>query len=137
MFKGFRKQKSKKKFFTHAPGRRAGPITVRRADGSSEVFSAKRFAEEACSRPSSESLTYDSYLRSREWRELRSRIMSRDMRTCPCGAPALHVHHLTYERLFAEHDDDLVSVCQACHTRIHFLVSCGHVLASASRRVMG
>jgi hypothetical protein len=31
-----------------------------------------------------------------------------------------HVHHLTYERIGCELDDDLLLVCSPCHNAIHF-----------------
>lgn len=31
-----------------------------------------------------------------------------------------HVHHISYERLGAETDDDLLHVCSPCHNLIHF-----------------
>lgn len=44
-----------------------------------------------------------------------------------CGAQAefisgpVQVHHLTYERLGAELDDDLVAACEQCHRTMHGL----------------
>lgn len=64
---------------------------------------------------------YDEYLNSREWREKADRIRKRDGRTCcVCGAAnvPLEVHHLTYDRLFDERDDDLLTVCHDCHEGI-------------------
>lgn len=31
-----------------------------------------------------------------------------------------HVHHLTYERLGEEHDDDLMLLCSPCHNLVHY-----------------
>lgn len=31
-----------------------------------------------------------------------------------------HVHHVTYERLGEERDDDLALLCSACHNAVHF-----------------
>lgn len=31
----------------------------------------------------------------------------------------LHVHHLTYENLYNEKDEDLILVCKSCHFSIH------------------
>ena len=47
---------------------------------------------------------YQDYLRSREWWRLREQVMVRDSRWCQrCDkALATEVHHLTYERTFAE-----------------------------------
>jgi hypothetical protein len=64
---------------------------------------------------------YDEYLRSPEWKERRDRIVKRDRGQCQsCTSKSqLQVHHMTYERIGNEHDDDLVTVCHACHQRIH------------------
>ena len=64
---------------------------------------------------------YDEYLLSPEWKERRNRIVRRDKNQCQsCASKSqLNVHHLTYARIGNEHDDDLVTVCRACHQRIH------------------
>lgn len=38
-----------------------------------------------------------------------------------CGEVAdhLHVHHVTYERLFGEADADLRLLCKTCHAQVH------------------
>lgn len=64
---------------------------------------------------------YDFYINSEEWRQRTQRIRSRDgYRCCICGADnvPLEVHHLTYDRLYHEQDDDLLTVCHECHEKI-------------------
>ena len=64
---------------------------------------------------------YDAYIHSNIWHERASRIRKRDgFRCCICGATdtALEVHHLTYDRLYHEDDDDLMTVCHECHKKI-------------------
>ncbi len=66
-------------------------------------------------------LRYDKYLRSPEWRSLRTQILTRDhymCRLCSCS-PATEVHHTTYERVGHERPDDLLSVCRSCHDAFH------------------
>lgn len=66
-------------------------------------------------------LDYDSYINSEAWRQKASRIRKRDGYRCQiCGASdvPLEVHHLTYDRICQELDDDLLTVCHTCHEKI-------------------
>jgi 5-methylcytosine-specific restriction endonuclease McrA len=65
--------------------------------------------------------SYSRYLESPEWQVRRSRILARDgfvCRQCRFHA-ATQVHHLTYARVGHELDEDLISVCDACHDQFH------------------
>lgn len=64
---------------------------------------------------------YAHYLRSSHWRRVRDRTRQRAGYACEaCGSTdQLQVHHLTYERLGAEHDSDLQLLCQTCHQEAH------------------
>ena len=55
------------------------------------------------------------------WETLRQKVLDRCHRRCEgCGEEAATVvHHLTYERLWAEMLFDLVGVCEDCHKSIH------------------
>lgn len=65
---------------------------------------------------------YALYLQSEEWDIKRKMVLGRDNCCCViCGAPAEHIHHLTYDRIFNEPLYDLVSVCASCHEIIHTL----------------
>lgn len=67
-------------------------------------------------------ISYDDYLQSDEWKEKRARILKRDNFTCVrCGTGKnLRVHHIRYpEVLGTESDDDLITVCDDCHQKIH------------------
>jgi len=60
------------------------------------------------------------YLQSPEWKEKRERIMNRDPACTICRTvKSRDVHHLTYDNVPFELDEDLVAVCRECHTRIH------------------
>ena len=64
---------------------------------------------------------YDAYLGSDQWRTRAREIRERDGLTCQvCGATdvPLEVHHLTYDRLGHESDEDLLTVCHSCHEAI-------------------
>lgn len=63
---------------------------------------------------------YLAYLSTEEWFDIRNRILKRDGFKCrKCGNPATQVHHLTYEHLGHELDEDLISICRPCHLFIH------------------
>ena len=64
---------------------------------------------------------YLAYLNSPAWRTVRTRALERaDYRCYHCGAKRdLQVHHLSYDRLGAERDDDLQVVCADCHEAVH------------------
>lgn len=68
-------------------------------------------------------LPYDEYRRTRLWRRIRKRILKRDERLCRrCGGSATLVHHRSYadEVLSGNDDGQLISLCEGCHTIIHF-----------------
>ena len=62
---------------------------------------------------------YHLYLNSAAWYKKREQRMSIDGDVCACGAPAVHVHHKTYENIGKELMSDLVSLCEKCHTHVH------------------
>jgi hypothetical protein len=64
---------------------------------------------------------YQLYLCSREWAEKRQAIIDRASGICErCGrAPISDVHHLTYERKYAEDPADLAGFCEWCHSFTH------------------
>jgi 5-methylcytosine-specific restriction endonuclease McrA len=62
-------------------------------------------------------MNYKIYLNSPAWRSLRLKILARDRYICQlCGKrKATEVHHLTYERIGRELENDLISLCSICH----------------------
>jgi hypothetical protein len=64
---------------------------------------------------------YDAYLSTPEWHEKREKALARDRYLCQgcLERQAVHVHHLTYQRLFHELICDLVSLCMECHQLCH------------------
>lgn len=67
--------------------------------------------------------SYEEFLQSDYWQQVRYWILERDGHTCQsCGAMIrLEVHHLTYEHHGEEHlhPEDLVTLCRDCHAREH------------------
>ncbi len=64
---------------------------------------------------------YDAYIGSKQWRIRAEKVLKRDKYLCQaCGiAKATEVHHRTYSHLYDEPLFDLVSVCEACHSKLH------------------
>ena len=64
---------------------------------------------------------YKDYLESPQWQRKRSERLAIDRKQCVlCGElNNLHVHHVTYERLFHEKMSDLMTVCKSCHEVLH------------------
>lgn len=68
-----------------------------------------------------------AYLQSAEWHTLKNQRLKIAQYKCECcgSTTQLQCHHITYERLTAEHIDDLVILCgglNGCHQRIHNLL---------------
>ena len=66
-------------------------------------------------------MNYYEYLQSEEWQAMRAAAMRYyDNRCALCnGRDSLHVHHRTYERLGQERVNDLIVLCDSCHSRHH------------------
>ncbi|PZV19176.1 MAG: hypothetical protein DCF22_00480 [Leptolyngbya sp.] len=65
-------------------------------------------------------MNYEQYISSPEWKQKRQRVIERDgckCRTC-WESEDLEVHHVSYERLFNEDLDDLITLCHQCHEAI-------------------
>ncbi len=64
---------------------------------------------------------YQKYLRSEEWKMRREQRLKIDNYTCQmCGTKEkLVVHHKTYARIFNEDMDDLITLCDPCHKKVH------------------
>lgn len=67
---------------------------------------------------------YKAYLESDEWKAKRKERLEIDKYTCQECQTALyddtaHVHHITYDSLYNEDMNDLVSLCHKCHVDIH------------------
>lgn len=64
---------------------------------------------------------YHEYMKSEEWAVLRSARLRKDGYQCAmCGtAKNLAVHHITYEHLGHEDLNDLITLCNDCHAKVH------------------
>ncbi|MEJ0046203.1 MAG: HNH endonuclease signature motif containing protein [Rhodospirillales bacterium] len=75
---------------------------------------------------------YNAYLRGKKWRTIRERILARDGNECcicppPMSAPATEVHHRSYHPLVLKGvaDEQLISLCRACHRYVEFVDGTG------------
>jgi 5-methylcytosine-specific restriction endonuclease McrA len=82
------------------------------------------------------STRYRRALNSQLWRDLRVRLIAERGGVCEvCGFPevrgrphsVLQLHHLTYERLGRELDEDVQVICWRCH-RIAFRAANPHLI---------
>lgn len=68
-------------------------------------------------------IPYNEYLKTYYWRKVRYLVLKRDNFRCTiCGErEPLNVHHKTYINKGNEikHLDDLITVCDLCHKKIH------------------
>ena len=64
---------------------------------------------------------YEQYITSPAWSARRFAYFQRHVYECrACGAgERLHLHHVTYERMGNEYDDDLMPLCEPCHVAVH------------------
>ncbi len=64
---------------------------------------------------------YYAYLGSDAWKQKRQLIYERDNKICQvCKVEtATEVHHLTYQNIFNEPLEDLISICSECHRKEH------------------
>lgn len=81
---------------------------------------------------------YLDYLSSDKWKEKRVKIAEKRNYTCElcmkiCDK-SFHIHHLTYEHLGYESDDELMFLCEECHKNIHDkCISLSRVLARRNK----
>lgn len=62
---------------------------------------------------------YQEYLESYAWKALKKTKLEEQSQCESCWLPATSVHHLTYERLWREKTEDIVSICERCHEECH------------------
>lgn len=67
--------------------------------------------------------SYQAYLDSPLWAEIRQRVLLRDRGECrTCGRPAVQVHHAQYDEatLAGAILRHLAAICSGCHRRVEF-----------------
>jgi len=71
--------------------------------------------------------TYATYLQSEAWSNKREQKLILSYRKCAvCGTNKhLHIHHLTYERIFREEMDDLMVLCRVHHEAVEEMIKKG------------
>lgn len=71
--------------------------------------------------------TYAAYLQSEAWEKKRMQRLILSRKACEaCGATErLHVHHLTYERIFREEMGDLMTLCDVHHEAAEEMIGKG------------
>lgn len=68
-----------------------------------------------------ESMKYEDYLNSKQWKHIRRNVLRRDKWTCAsCGGYASQVHHLQYDpaTMRGERLNLLMSLCAGCHEAV-------------------
>ena len=76
------------------------------------------------SHPSYRQVQYRAYMGSSRWKRRRLRYFrtfGKQCAACRTDTAPITLHHMTYERLGAELDDDLLALCRPCHDRLHRL----------------
>lgn len=66
---------------------------------------------------------YELYLRRKLWKTIKARVLERDAHKCVrCGGKADIVHHRTYDQAVLDGlaDEWLKSLCDGCHTVVHY-----------------
>ena len=85
------------------PRKKVQPVTVRKGDRS--------WVEP----------TYEDYISSAGWEKRRADYFAGHARKCfACGArDKIQLHHKTYARMGRELDEDLMPLCERCHSEVH------------------
>lgn len=66
-------------------------------------------------------MSYPQYLLSDWWGNKRRMALALQDKCQRCGfKDQLDVHHLTYENLGDEKDEDLIVLCRRCHNDLHY-----------------
>lgn len=64
---------------------------------------------------------YKNYLKTKHWNHQREKILKNAKYKCQLcsNKNKLHVHHNTYENIGNEKKEDLIVLCEACHSKFH------------------
>ena len=66
-------------------------------------------------------LKYHQYIKSKLWRDRRFKYFKDNKKECQACTSSLRIalHHISYQRLGNELDDDLIPLCWECHGEYH------------------
>ena len=64
---------------------------------------------------------YNEYLNSFAWKAIKQVKLEQAPNCEVCWLKANSVHHLSYERLWKEQVNDIVSICYDCHRQCHYI----------------
>ena len=93
-----------------------------------EYFRKQRAEREKCNKINEQARIryekyrmYDEYMHSEDWLQKRMQRLQMDNFQCQiCGtAKNLRVHHITYAHIRNEPMEDLVTLCDECHRKVH------------------
>lgn len=70
-------------------------------------------------------MAYSQYLKTPHWKSLRKQVIERDRCCIICQKRGENVHHMVYRKLLNVTPDDLVFLCQSCHTNVHAAINAG------------
>jgi len=99
---------------TEEPGMQGRPSALT----SSEAWSVRDMNESVLRL---QIMPYHEYLHTAHWQGVRRAALARADHRCQlCNSPtALQVHHRTYERRGNERDNDVIALCDTCHSIFH------------------
>ncbi len=65
-------------------------------------------------------INYNEFIKSYTWKAIQKTKLGEQWNCECCWDLATNVHHLSYERLWKERADDIVSICENCHNKCHY-----------------
>ncbi len=68
-----------------------------------------------------ENKQYQEYLNSFAWKAIKKVKLELNPNCECCEKSATTVHHLSYDRIWKEDENDIVSICEECHKECHFV----------------
>ena len=63
--------------------------------------------------------SYKRYLRTEHWIEFRNAMLQEKPDCEMCGEQSTCVHHMNYDNLGDETEDDVMCLCKGCHAEMH------------------
>ena len=87
-----------------------------------DVFKQIYYADEKFEKYTTAFVNETDYMKTYVWQNIRREVFKRDGYKCVmCGAShPLNVHHVRYPTRWGEEKlEDLITVCDSCHAKIH------------------